>query len=285
METGVEQTGVMDLFESAEAFETARGEAIAANANGRPNQVLAGDHVRRVVPGLRGQVAGGIVYTNEWFCDPLTLTTAVGRAAAERGVTFRTGVEATSITTANGRVVGVETRQGPIACGATILAAGVWSRGLAKRLGVKLPVESGKGYHIEFARLVDDPEMPFILHEAHVAVTPLPHALRFAGTLELSGLDESISRRRVAAILAVADRLFGESERSRVTQTWSGLRPCSPDGLPMLGPVRAYPNLFTATGHGMQGIVLGPGSGRALAQAIADEKTDVDLEPMRPDRF
>jgi D-amino-acid dehydrogenase len=285
MDTGLQRNGVMDLFESEEGLAAGMREAGHAAADGRPNQVLSAAEVKRLLPALRSEVAGGVVYTNEWFCDPLQFTTAVAAAAQEKGAAIRTAVEVKALKAAGGRVVGVETSAGDLACGSVVLAAGVWSKALAGPLGVKLPVESGKGYHLEFARTPDDPELPFIMHEAHVAVTPLAGALRFAGTLELSGIDERISERRVGAIRAVADRLFGQTSRSAVTRVWSGLRPCSPDGLPMLGPTRRVENLFVATGHGMQGIVLAAGSGRALAEAITGRAPSVSLEAMSPDRF
>jgi D-amino-acid dehydrogenase len=285
METGLQRTGVMDLFESAEGLAAGIREASHAAADGRPNQVLTAVEVKRLLPALRSEVAGGVVYSNEWFCDPLQFTTAVAASAQARGASIRTGVEVRTIKAGGGRVVGVETSAGDLACGSVVLAAGVWSKALAGPLGVKLPVESGKGYHVEYARTPDDPELPFIMHEAHVAVTPLPGALRFAGTLELSGIEEGISERRVGAIRAVADRLFGQTGRAAVTRTWSGLRPCSPDGLPMLGPASLVENLYIATGHGMQGIVLAAGSGRALAESITGGQTSIALEPMSPDRF
>ncbi len=285
IDVGIHRTGVMDLFESDANFAAGRRKAIQDHAEGRHNQVVSADEVKRALPALQTKVAGGVVYSNEWFCDPLKFTSAVGDAAAKGGASIRTGVEVHAIHASDRRVVRIETSAGNLACGAVVLAAGVWSTRLAKPLRVALPVESGKGYHVEFARAPGDPELPFIMNEAHVAVTPLPGGLRFTGTLELSGIDESISERRIGTIRAVADRLFGQSARAEVTRVWAGLRPCSPDGLPILGRTWRFDNLYIATGHGQQGIVLAAGSGRALTQSIMEREPSIPLEPMSPDRF
>jgi D-amino-acid dehydrogenase len=166
-----------------------------------------------------------------------------------------------------------------------VLAAGAWSRRLAHGLRLSLPIEAGKGYNLEFARGDGDPRVPVFLQEARVIATPFARALRVAGTLELTGLDSTIDRRRLAAVeRAGRRRVRGLAERPHVS-VWSGLRPCAPDGLPIVGRPRRYENLVVATGHAALGFTLAPLTGRLVAQLVGDERLDHDIAQLHPDRF
>jgi len=111
--------------------------------------------------------------------------------------------------------------------------------------------------------------------------------VRFAGTLELAGFDQSINRRRVQAILKTVPGYFPDLDPStmEVIEIWQGLRPCTPDGLPYIGRPCSYDNVMVAAGHGMLGLTQGPGTGKLLTEAILDNCPTIDLHPLRPDRF
>lgn len=284
MDTGLRRDGVMDLFLSERGFESGLRQAEKAASEQIPVTVLSADDLKEVIPGLRSWLPGGIIYSRECHCDPLQFTTAVGASAANGGAVIRTGIDAQRLEVSGRRINAVRTSDGLVYGDQFVISAGVWSHGLAKPLGLRLPVESGKGYHIEYARQPNDPIVPFIMNEKHVAVTPLPGALRLGGTLELSGLDPTVNDRRVDAIRRAGDQVLDLS-RARVSRIWSGLRPCSPDGLPMLGRTARAENLFIATGHGMQGIVLAAATGRLTAQAITGQPSSLEIRSMTPDRF
>src|SRR5205823_934354 len=154
--------------------------------------------------------------------------------------------------------------------------AGAWSGRL-----VRLPLQGGKGYHIDFARSTADPRMPAWVQETWTIATPLPDRLRLSGTLELAGLDLSISERRVDAIRLGGDRWFRGRAGREALETWAGLRPCLPDGLPAIG--RAG-RVVIATGHAMKGVALAPVTGRIVAQLVAGETPEHDLGPFDPKR-
>jgi len=126
--------------------------------------------------------------------------------------------------------------------------------------------------------------MPLLLGELRAAVTPMGDALRFAGTLELAGLDLTINRRRVSAIQRGVPQYLAEQHYT-VREIWRGLRPCSPDGLPYIGRPARCENLIVATGHAMIGVSLGPVTGALVAQVAARELPMFDLAPLSPDRF
>jgi D-amino-acid dehydrogenase len=126
-----------------------------------------------------------------------------------------------------------------------------------------------------------------LLQEARTRTiaTPLDGRLRLAGTLELAGLDLSIRPVRVEAIRRAAARVLGNQAGRRVLDVWSGLRPCTPDGLPVIGSPAGVPGLVLATGHAMKGLSLAPVTARLVAELVAGAPPSRDLSPFSPDRF
>ncbi|MGE5273552.1 MAG: NAD(P)/FAD-dependent oxidoreductase [Verrucomicrobiota bacterium] len=260
VDTTFERSGTLNVYETQEGLEA---ETRAAARSGLPFEIFDADGTRALEPALVGPVAGSVRYPREGRVDPRRFVEAVGRAAAEAGAEIRTGAEIRSLD--------------ELDAGTVVVAAGAWS----KRL-VPLPLEGGKGYHVDFGRSNDDPRMPVWVQETWTIATPLPDRLRLAGTLELAGLDLSVSARRVATIREGGERWFRSLRGRRVLETWAGLRPCLPDGLPAIGRLGG---IVVATGHAMKGILLAPITGRLVAQLVAGETTDHDLAPFRPDRF
>jgi D-amino-acid dehydrogenase len=129
------------------------------------------------------------------------------------------------------------------------------------------------------------PEIPVMLAEARVIATPMGAQLRFAGTLELAGLDTRVNARRVRAIERGARELLPGLPPFEVVETWRGLRPLTPDDLPVIGRSRRCPELLIATGHGMSGMCHGPITGELVAQLAVGEPPSLDVAPFSPDRF
>jgi D-amino-acid dehydrogenase len=150
---------------------------------------------------------------------------------------------------------------------------------------VPLPVEGGKGYHVDLEPGPGDPRIPLWFQETRVIATPLRGRLRLAGTLELAGLDLSVDPRRVNAVLRAGRRGVTGLDGRTVVEVWRGLRPCSPDGVPIVGRSQRVENLILATGHGMMGLTLAPITARLVGEIVSGEPPSVDLEPLSPDRF
>ena len=181
----------------------------------------------------------------------------------------------------------VKTTRGDFTADEIVLAGGVWSPGIADDLHFKLPIQSAKGYSITFKRPEKCPLIPLMLDEAKVVVTPMGDTLRFAGTLELTGLDLSINKRRVDAILRSVPKYLPEllPDRLELIERCRGLRPCTPDGLPFLGRLNMYDNLTIAAGHAMIGLSLGPITGKLVSQLVSHEEPSIDLTLCKVDRF
>ncbi len=260
LETSFERTGTLNVYASPAGLEAGAREA---QASGLGHAVLDADALRALEPSLVGPVVGGVHYPDEGRVDPRRFVEAVGAAAREAGADIRLGAAVRSLD--------------EVAAETVVVAAGAWSRAL-----VDLPLEGGKGYHLDFEPAEGDPRIPAWVQETWTIGTPLPDRLRLSGTLELAGLDLTVSQRRVEAIRRGGERWFRGLAGRPVLDTWAGLRPCLPDGLPAIGRLGSA---VVATGHAMKGVSLAPVTGRLVAQLVAGEQPDFDLAPFDPRRF
>ena len=250
-----------------------------------PVQILDQEEVHDREPALLPQVAGGVFYPNDGHIDPFRFVSGLAEKAQEQGVDICTNTDVIGFETANGRIARIRTTRGDIAAEQVVLAAGSWSPQVAKELRLRIPIEAAKGYSINLEHPEPSPKLPLLLGEARVVVNPLEQGLRLAGTLEMAGLDLSISTRRVDAIRRSCEAYLPGIAQAKVIEIWRGLRPCTPDGLPIIGRSRDFNNLIVAAGHAMLGMSLGPISGKLVSQLVCNEKTDVDLSPLRLERF
>jgi D-amino-acid dehydrogenase len=276
IDAGYEEPGCLTVHTSPEAAEH---EASSETGRALGARVLTAPEARELEPLLTDRVRAAVLFPGEARCDPVRLAAAVGAAAEARGVRLRTGVEAYAL----GRG-GVETTRGAVGAGKVVLAAGAWSGRLARTAGVRLPLQGGKGYAAEWAPEEAPVRMPLYLHDHRVVANPMAgDRTRMTGGLLLDGLDESFDRRRVRAIAAAAEEVLGVKAPPRLT--WRGLRPCTPDGLPVIGVHRRAPDTILATGHGMLGVTLAPLTGRLVAAIAAGTAEHPALARLSPERF
>lgn len=248
-------------------------------------QVLLGDEVRNHEPLLSDQVSGGLYFPKERYLDPNALMRSLHARLLELGVTIIEDAPLTGVHRERSRVNRVVAGGHVVESESVVLAAGGWSGPLSRLFGCPLPVRPGKGYSIDVA--------PFALRsstnlsDAKVAVTPLTRNLRLAGTMEFGGLDEDLNRVRIAAILRAPTAYFrgwAPPDEAAVTPH-AGIRPMTPDGLPIIGRLGDLSNVYVSTGHAMMGITLGPGSALALTELVLHGRVNDTLAPFAPDRF
>lgn len=284
VDTGFTRNGILNVYETSNGFEAGRREAeLHRNARLRCT-VLDPAEARSLEPTLVAPIAGAVYYPDEAHCDPWRFVQALGGAAASAGAEIYSGVEVLAIRRDASRVRSVETTAGVIHPKTVVLAAGVWTRQLARGLGLRVPLEGGKGYHLDIEPPPRAPRVPVFLQESRVIATPLTDRIRFAGTLELAGLDLRVDPIRLDAMARAGWAALG-LDHPRVLEVWGGLRPCAPDGLPILGRAAGLENLVLATGHAMLGLTLAPVTGRLVAADVAGDETEWDLNLLRPDRF
>jgi D-amino-acid dehydrogenase len=187
--------------------------------------------------------------------------------------------------TAGDRITGVETTRGPLEADTVVLAAGAWSPEIGRALGIRVPIQPAKGYSLTYRRPARGPAIPLLPAEGRFSVTPMGEFLRFGGTLELAGMDLSVNQRRVEALRRNALRCIEGAEALELLEIWRGLRPCTPDGLPLVGRSRRFENLVLAAGHAMVGMSLGPVTGQLVARLVSGATPAPDLRLLDPDRF
>lgn len=286
---GFRHDGVIGVYRTEAGLAEGRHEAHVLERHGIVAKVLDGPAARDLEPALSDEVRGVVHFPDDAHITPDRFVRGLARIVESLGVDVRTGAEVLGVCRAGRRVTAVETTRGTLACEQLVLAAGSWSAGLGRGLGLALPIQPAKGYSVTYEMPEGGPRMPMLLGEARVGVTPMrterSQVLRFAGTLELAGLDLSINRRRVDAIRRAARHYLRLSEEPPLIEIWRGLRPCTPDGLPYLGRPSSLDNVVVATGHAMIGVSLGPVTGMLVAQIVAGDRPALDLAPLDPDRF
>lgn len=282
---GLRRRGLLMIALTGRGHDTARSDAELLATFGVAGETLDADGLRGIEPALRGDVVGAVYYPNEAHLQPLATVQAIADRAQRMGVRFQTGTEAFDFDVGRGRVRQVATTRGRIEAGQVILATGSWSMALARRLALQVPVLGGKGYSMTVRAPSPAPRIPMMILERKVAVTPYGEHLRLAGSLEVVDGDRSISPRRVASIRRGAGAVLPISECAPIDHVWRGLRPCTPDGLPIIGPAPKLENLFIATGHQMLGVQTAPATGRLATDLLLDREPTFDPAPFRPGRF
>lgn len=291
------QRGVVGVYRTQEGLEEGEEERRLLSSYGLEIDALSPDGLAEALPGLELNALGGLHFRQDAHLTPGKFVRSLAAHIERLGVTLLTGAEVMGFTKEKDRIAVIHTTRGDIAAGEVVLTAGSWSAALGELAGVSLPIQPAKGYSVTLRRPSDWPEMPFMLSESRVAVTPMGNTLRIGGTLELAGMDHSINHRRVAAILNAIPRYLPSFDvgSHEILETWCGLRPCTPDGLPFLGRVPDVRNLVVAAGHAMIGVSLGPVTGKLVRRIIAGERADrevdidydldIDLELLAVDRF
>ena len=252
-----------------------------------PFKVLDQKEVHALEPALLQQVMGGIFHPRDGHIDPAQFVVGLAEKARALGAQVWTKTEAIKFEIAQGRITDVHTTRGVFRPKQIVLATGSWSPDVTRSLNLRIPIQAAKGYSVTLENPAVAPKLPLLFSEARVVVNPLGDALRIAGTLELAGMDFSFNARRLEAIQKSARAYLPGLEEAKVIEIWRGLRPCTPDGLPIIGRSKDFNNLIVAAGHAMLGMSLGPVTGKLVSQLVvnAAEKTQVDITPLRLDRF
>ncbi len=287
LDFGFQTRGLVMLFNSPKGEHEQLRAAETAHRIGVQAEVMTPAQINRLDPGMATHARGGVYYPQDCHLDPTRFVQGLCAIAEKQGVRIHRFTELLSFEASDGRIAAVRTTRGRMVADEYVLAVGSWSPLIARELGLSVPLQPAKGYSVTIDRPPRKMSVPAILTEAKVAITPLGERLRFAGTLELAGLDLSINKRRVRAILNAVPRYLDgfNPELYAAIEPWAGLRPCTPDGLPLVGRFHAFPNLLAATGHAMLGVSMAPVTGKLVAEIIGGKTPSIDLAVMRPDRF
>jgi D-amino-acid dehydrogenase len=281
---GFERHGLLSVYESAAAIDAARGAIDLVARSGVRAERWSADEVRQREPAIVGAQVGGYFFPDDAHCEPYAAVQAVAAAAIDAGVRVVEGAEVFGVeAAASGRRV--LTTRGRFTADRVVLAAGSWSEALGRMFDLRVPILGAKGYSLLLPPSMPHPSRSIYLIERKIAVNPHRDGLRIAGTLELVRNDFSINRRRVDVILRGAQGMLNIGDAPDVREIWRGLRPCAPDGMPLIGRARGRGDVWLATGHQMAGLKTAPGTGVLLAQLMSGEAPRFDPEPFRADRY
>lgn len=232
------------------------------------------------VPQLSDKVSTVYAMEGQRFIEPGPFVQALADSVLARGGRVVTGAEVRSLRHGPAGIAVETYASDPVTADVVVLATGAWLPKLAKPLGVRTLVRAGRGY--SFSVATDEPaEFPIYLPARRVACTPYQGRLRIAGTMEFRGPDEPLQTGRIQAILDSVRPLFTNMDLENLQDIWVGPRPVTPDGLPLIGATRS-PGVFVAGGHGMWGIVLGPATGKLLAEQIVTGTVPEQIRPFDP---
>ena len=284
---GLVKKGLVMLCKTQHSLDEEAVYAQRANELGVPAEVLDAKGVAKLDPDVTMDVAGGVYFPKDCHLSPNRFMAGLKRQCDAMGVKFRWDTEVEGFTLDGSRVCGIKTKAGEFTADEVILCGGSWSPGVARELGLKLPMQAGKGYSLTLAKPRELPQICSIFTEARVAVTPMGDTLRFGGTMEIAGLNEDINPVRVRGIIKSVSKYYPKfsPQDFEGIQPWRGLRPCSPDGLPYLGRTAKFKNLIIATGHAMMGLSLGPITGRLVSEIVSGEKPSIPIDLLNPDRY
>jgi D-amino-acid dehydrogenase len=248
-----------------------------------PSELLLGDELHALEPALSDRIEAGFHVQQHWHVRANTFTEGLGRRVRELGAEVVEEAEVHGFDAVDGRVRAARTSRGDWDGDAFLLAAGSWTTPLARALGVRLPMQPGKGYTF----LLQPTTMPrhgILFADIHAGASPLSDRLRISGTMEFSGYNLELDKRRIDNVFRLASEYI-QLESPAYESPWAGLRPMAADGLPLLDRLGQYRNVYVATGYSMLGMTLSQPAGEAMAEMIATERRPDVFEPFRVDRF
>src|SRR5436309_920131 len=284
----IHQRGHLYVYRSAEALAKDAFAWALRRENGVEIDEFDADELRQLEPVLsRDYVRGLLVRENGHTSNPLGLVTRLfelfrrqgGEIVMARALGFRLDGR---------RLIAISTDHGDLAADAAVVCAGAYSKPLAAALGDRVPLETERGYHL----MIRDPEVmpriPTADADGKFVATPMDTGLRFAGTVELAGLDAPPDWRRSRILLAQGRKMLPglapEHAEERVS-VWMGHRPAMPDSLPVIGPSHASPDVIYAFGHGHIGMTAAPMTGKIVADLLMGRPAPSDISPFAAGRF
>lgn len=281
------KSGLLFTFESEKAFEDASYAFELRRRNGVVMDLLDGDKARELEPNLSRNVVRAVRIPNLVSTyNPGELVKALARLfESQGGVFLRRSVEGFDI--GPDGVRSLRTDQGDLPTSGVVIAAGVWSRTLARMLGTSVPLEAERGYHTMFHGSDLTVNGPVLSVDRYVSVTPMNYGVRVGGVAEFAHPDASPNWHNARLVRRQAEALFPAlttARADRVTE-WMGPRPSLPDSKAMIGRSPKHRNAYFAFGHDHLGLTMASITGKLISEIVTGKPPSVDLEPFRPDRF
>lgn len=292
-ETGIsydERTqGTLQLFRTTKQLDDTSKDIEVLRADGVAFEILDVDGCVAAEPALakaREKIVGGLRLPNDETGDCYKFTASLAKLSDAEGVKFYFGRTILGIRTERDRVIAIETSAGPVDADAFVLALGSYSPQILNPIGISIPVYPVKGYSLT-TQISDESRAPVstVMDETYkVAITRLGDRIRVGGMAEISGYNNHLPHERRATLEHSVSDLFGGAGNVHTASLWSGLRPMTPDGTPIVGGTN-YRNLFLNTGHGTLGWTMACGSAKVISDLVSNHATDIDISDLSMKRY
>ncbi|MEM7232442.1 MAG: FAD-dependent oxidoreductase [Planctomycetota bacterium] len=286
-----EEQGLLFVYRDSSVLESYRptSELLAETFQERC-RLMPADELLSFEPSLRDDVAGAWYFEEDAHLKPELLLSSWRKSLESRGVRFLENRELSGFSEGSGTTVGRRV-QSVLASGESleadivVVATGAWTPTLSRILGLRVPIEAGKGYSVIVPRPNNCPRVPMIFPEHRVAVTPFQGGVRLGSIMEFAGYDTTISDARLEMLHDGASHYLRDQLSRESTDSWYGWRPMTYDSTPVIGVCPGFENVFLATGHNMLGLSMAPATGRLVSELITQRDPHVDPNPYRPTRF
>ncbi len=280
-----EKKGLFMLCQTEKMLEEEIKVAEIAKNEGLEVKILTANEVKALEPNVQMDVIGASYFKSDSHSNPHEFMGDMKTYLQSNGVKFYKNEKVEDLDFRNNQINTVITNKRRFNADEIVLAAGSWSNLISKKIGLKILLQPGKGYRIDSLRSTGI-TIPAILAEAKVAVTPMNGFTRFAGTMEIAGINNKINIKRLEAIANATKRYYPDIELTKEEKdnVACGLRPVSPDGLPYIGKSVKCENLTIATGHAMMGWSMGTATGKLVSEIISGQKTSLNIDAYHPER-
>jgi len=280
-----EYKGVLTVFKDKTNFKAFQEKNDFLESFHIGSEKISGKDLQNFAPALRHDVAGAWLNKHDWHLRPEKLITSWKKHLQNSGVIIKENCKVNDFFATDDRVSGVYTTNGKFTADAFLLATGAWAPDTLKSLRMNLPVEPGKGYSITMERPDLCPEIPCVLYEKSMVITPWKTGFRLGGTMEFSGFNSTLNPKRLGKLISGASDYLKKPAGHPVIEEWTGLRPMTYDDMPVIDRHPSLSNLIIATGHGMLGLTLATGTGKVVNDLIYETKPELDIDAYSIKRF
>ncbi|MBK8617133.1 MAG: FAD-dependent oxidoreductase [Anaerolineales bacterium] len=280
-----QEKGLLFLYKTEKAFHDGQHEGEFMQKHGIPVSVYDKTKIHEIEPAALDDIIGGVHFTGDSHLNPAVFLKLLSDRVREMGAEMIEHTPVTGFESAEGKVKVVRTGSGTFEAQHVILAAGALTPSVAKDLKLNIPIQPARGYSMTMSATKQMPSHALILGERRIAVSPVDGLLRFTGRLEVGNYSMEPNPVWIQRIENSAREYLRLDEKLDVKETWAGLRPTTPDGVPIIGRSPNHSNLILATGHAMLGLSLGPGTGQVVAELVNGQEPAFSLSPMRLERF
>ena len=286
-EFAMENKGILMYYKTDKVGSEESHLAQKAREMGVDAVVLNKQQVQELEPDTELDILGAVHYRCDAHLYPNKLIAQLLHYLISSGVDVQTNNPVKKLVVEKGKIKKIIAAKGEYEADAVVMAGGAWLPELAEMANLSIPLMPGKGYSFTYDHPRQKLNIPAILCEARVAITPMNGHMRYGGTMEIGAVNRKINLTRVEGIVQSVSKYFPgiQLDVPDENDIWYGFRPCSPDGLPYLGRSSKIENLIIAGGHSMMGLSLGPATGRVVADLAGHVNTEVDIRAFDPERF